>query len=668
MRKFILIDQSIKDAGGHHLEYALRVLKAAKNDGFTAVLAVNKSCKDLNSPFIDIVEKAFSYGFWENFTCEKKSLSKAGTSLLSKLIEKKDDIVYDILFSQPGFAYQLLSEGVTASGLVRRYYLAGKDQKIPLWAIITGVALLKLQNWHRRLMHSLAPVLNGASKTTRFFGRLFKLFAGIAIAPVLLVYFVLRWRKIAGRFDHFSTVFGSECRHLLARLNVCDGDIVFVPTLGGVELLGVALCSQKKSFSGLEWHLLFRRNLFQGREPNYLSEMHTIKSEHLELSEFKQRFTYGNVTFYTDTDPLSEQYNILGVYPFHTLPIPHDEALKKVIGKSSPLIITYIGDARDEKGFQHLAQLVCDIRSAGFIKEKVFFRFQSNFNVPLGEAGSRIAKAELSIMDNNGVELIEGPFDSEEYTGLVNNADILLVPYDENNYYARSSGVFAEALAAGVPVIYPAKSWMGRVLLNENLDYWESLEISCPASIWNNLLTPVSDKSKLIINSSLRNPLIFIRYLLATEQPGCFVKLSIYESVQSKSTNGKKEENLELVGTILLDLHAKSGMAMHRFDKSGNYTIAIEYCNSLNQGAFNNNPLFNFTNIEYRLTDSPNILPLQSVGYGYNAIEDLSAGVVELISHYASYERRCVAFSSQWSEYHSASNLVRILSVGGDVK
>lgn len=662
MRKFILIDQSIKDAGGHHLEYALRVLKAAKRDGFQTVLAVNKSCKDFDSPVIDILDKSFSHGFWENFACERQAPSKTGKSLLRSMVEKKDDFIYEVLFSQLGFAYQLLSEGNTASGLAKKYHLVGKDQKIPLWAIAAGALLLRLRHWHRRLTSALTPIMNGTGKPVRFFTRLIKFIGGVVLAPVVLLYLILRWKKISGRFDRFSALFGNECRHLLARIGASEGDIVFVPTIGDVELTGIGLCSQTKALSGLGWHLLFRRNLFVGREPAYLSQIPSVQKTQIALAEFKQRFAFGKVSFYTDTDPLTEQYNLLGVYPFHTLPIPHDEDLNKVSGGVGPLTISYIGDARDEKGFQHLAQLVGDIRAAGFLEGQVRFRFQSNFNIPLGEAGSRIAKAQLSLMTKDGVELLEGPFASEEYTDLVNNSDIILVPYDENNYYARSSGVFAEALAAGVPVVYPAKSWMGRELLEENINYWKRLESSCPASPWSDLPDPHSAKLRLTVSPSINNPSVFLRYQLTSEQPGRYVRLSFYETSQSKSAKGKKEEHLEFAGSILIDLQITSGMVFYRVNKAGNYAIILENCETSSQNQFSQNPSSFFTNISYRLTDAPSLLPLQSVCYGYDSIEHLSPGVIDLISHYESYERHCRAFSSQWSAFHSSSNLVRMLS------
>jgi len=663
MRKFILIDQSIKDSGGHHLEYALRVLKAAKNDGFETVLAVNKSCKNFDSSEIDVLDKSFSHGFWENFACERQVPKKSGKSTIQTLAEKKDDFIYEVLFSQLGYAYQLLSEGKTASGLAKKYHLVSEDQKIPIWAIAAGAVLLRLRLWHRRLTSLLTPVFKNAGKPVRLLVRILKFSGGVALAPAVLLYLVFRWKSVSGRFDRFSSLFGNECRHLLARIDANEGDLVFVPTLGDVELTGISLCSQAKALSGLKWHLLFRRNLFVGRESNYLNQIELIQKTQLALSEFKQNFAYGTTAFYTDTDPLSEQWNSLGSYHFCTLPIPHDDSLRRIPRElTAPLIISYIGDARDEKGFQHLAQLVGDIRAAGFDSGKVRFRFQSNFNVPLGEAGSRIAKAELSLMSGDGVELLEGPFDSNEYTNLINTSDILLVPYDENNYYARSSGVFAEALIACVPVVYPVKSWMGRELLDENINYSKLVENRSQLTPWSHLLDQNSKMVRLPVSQTLKNPVVFFCYQLTAAQPGQYVRLSFYEISQKKSAKGKKEENLDFVGSILIDLRVACGTCFYRLNKAGVFTIQLEYCNGSNSDQISQNPASYFSEIRYRLTDVQEALPLQSVGYGYEAIEDLSIGVMEILSHYQSYEQRSRAFGKKWSQFHSASNLVRMLS------
>lgn len=657
MRKFILIDNSIKDAGGHHLEYALRVLKAAKSNGFETVLAVNKSCKDFDSPDIDILDKSFSKGFWDNFSSERQVLAKSGKSIIKTLAEKKDDFIYEVIFSQLSYAYQLLSNGNTASGLVNKYHLVSEDQKIPLWAITVGVVLLRLRLWHRRLTSLLTPVFKYAGKPVRLLVRILKFSGGVVLAPLGLLYLVFRWKNISARIDHSSSLFGNECRYLLTRIDANEGDLVFVPTLGKVELLGISLCCQTKAFSSLKWHLLFRRNLFVGREPNYFKQIELNQETQLTITNFKQKSVFGTTAFYTDTDPLSEQWNLLGVYNFSTLPIPGGESLRRIPREVAvPFIISYIGDARDEKGFQHLAQLVGDIRALGFDSGKVRFRFQSNFNFPLGDLGTRISKAELSLMSGDGVELLEGPFDSNEYTNLINTSDVLLIPYDENNYYARSSGIFTEALIAGVPVVYPAKSWMGRELLDENINYSKLAEDRSQLTPWSHLLGQFSKMVSLSVSQWLKNPVVFFSYQLIAAQPGQYVRLSFYKMNRDNSAEG------DFVGSTLIDLRVARGMCFYRLNKAGIFTIQLERCNGSNQDQISQDPVSYFTEIRYRLTDVQEALPLQSVGYGFEAIEDLSDGVIEILSHYQSYEQRSRAFRKKWGQFHSASNLVRMLS------
>lgn len=667
MRKFILIDHSIKNSGGHHLEYALRVLKAAKRNGFETVLAVNKTCKNFESSAIDVLDKSFSYGFWENFACEKQAVTRNQKSFFQALVVKKDDLIYDILFSQLGFAYRLLSEGKSASGLVKKYHLVSEGQRVPVWTIVIGALLLRLRHYQKKTKSLFGPFIKAAGKPGRLLLRVFKFFGGVMLAPVVLIYLALRWRNVSGRFDRFSALFATECHGLLARIGANEGDVIFVPTLGDVELTGIGLCSRAKALSGIEWHLLFRRNLFVGREPSFLRQMEMVQKTQLVLSEFKQNFAFGKVAFYTDTVPLTEQWNLLGVYSFQTLPIPQDEGLRKKRHElGSPIIVSYIGDARDEKGFQYLARLVGDIRAAGYNSEKVKFRFQSNFNIPMGEPGSRIAKAELSLMFDNGVELLEGPFDSDEYASLISASDILLVPYDENNYYARSSGVFAEALVAGVPVVYPAKSWMGRELLEENIKYCELLEGQCVQTPWNSLLKSAAPKEHVMVSRTLQNPVAFFHYKLVAEQPGRYARLSFYEVTKNKSLAKDKEEGMDFVGSVLIDLRSIEGSCFYRLNGAADIVIQLESCDDPNCDLSAQDPASYFIDFRYRLTDAQESLDLQSVGYGYDAVEDLSVGLKEILSRYQSYERRSFTFAENWSCFHSASTLVEMLTHRGE--
>jgi glycosyltransferase involved in cell wall biosynthesis len=73
--------------------------------------------------------------------------------------------------------------------------------------------------------------------------------------------------------------------------------------------------------------------------------------------------------------------------------------------------------------------------------------------------------AALAELDAYPVERVDRPHrdgfvPADEYYRLLASADVVLCPYDPRAYRARSSGVFAEAVAAGTPTVVPADTWM----------------------------------------------------------------------------------------------------------------------------------------------------------------------------------------------------------------
>src|SRR5262249_46032869 len=63
-RKFVLVDQSIRGLGGHHYEYAVRVLAAARDDGFDARLVTNKHLSRSVNPDFPVLP-IFEFGYWD---------------------------------------------------------------------------------------------------------------------------------------------------------------------------------------------------------------------------------------------------------------------------------------------------------------------------------------------------------------------------------------------------------------------------------------------------------------------------------------------------------------------------------------------------------------------------------------------------------------------------
>jgi hypothetical protein len=261
----------------------------------------------------------------------------------------------------------------------------------------------------------------------------------------------LRWlmNRTFGRYKIAS--FTRDTLALFQQITLEKDDIVFLPTASEYELHGlIAFFQRYPDFRNATWHLLFHSNII-------------TESLSKAFVNFQQILKGGKIYFYTDTEQLTAQYNRLGILRFNTLPIPIDLGFsieKKPIDVSRPLCVSYIGDARAEKGYQHLPNVVEKLLADYTVKNKIKFLIQSNFNIEEGEPAAIIARAKLEKFSGDHVRLLKNPLTPSEYRDLLLESDIVLFPYDSVAYASRSSGIFTEALVAGIPVVVPEGSWM----------------------------------------------------------------------------------------------------------------------------------------------------------------------------------------------------------------
>lgn len=462
MARFILIDSSVKGAGGHHFEYAGRILDAAKAEGYKTLLLAHRDYDKARWPIDHEVKPAFSNTFWDHFVHyyvkrEPRKLGLRPPRFLYPLARWWRREVLRFRFSSSGLAYER----------ARNYRL----REIPTLGFTThdlsSVPSSRTGMLAARVTISLRAfaltMLGKTQQAGRVIARSLRWVLFLIAAPFAIVLgplFLLRPKSDPAR------AFADEIDRALRVGKIEPDDIVFVPNATAAELRGLALLRAKRSKKGdLHWAFLFRRPVFEGYAEDYQRQGEAARLHRLQFAALQRVAPDARLSFYTDTDELTEQYDRLGVYKFHTLPVPVDPALAQRPKQAhDPLVIGYIGDARDEKGFQHLPRLVDHLDSDPATSGRVRFLLQSNFNVPDGEAETRHAKRILQHARPNLVELVEGPFDQKEYAALARRIDVLLIPYSSHQYSARSSGVLAEAVAAGVPAIAPARTSMAALV------------------------------------------------------------------------------------------------------------------------------------------------------------------------------------------------------------
>jgi glycosyltransferase involved in cell wall biosynthesis len=127
---------------------------------------------------------------------------------------------------------------------------------------------------------------------------------------------------------------------------------------------------------------------------------------------------------------------------------------------SSPVRILYAGEARSDKGFGLLpgiAEELASERDAGSIT----IVCQSTLSEFADDA---IRAAVQKLKETRGVELIDRFLPSTEYDDLIAGCDLILLPYDADQYRSRLSAIFVDATCAGVPVVVPEGTWMSRQL------------------------------------------------------------------------------------------------------------------------------------------------------------------------------------------------------------
>lgn len=166
------------------------------------------------------------------------------------------------------------------------------------------------------------------------------------------------------------------------------------------------------------------------------------------------------VIFAVDSEVLGEQYRKLTSIPIRVLPIPHtalkiDHQPNHSLNKK--ITFTSLGGVRLTKGFGVLAQAIQILHEQGLLTNIQFDLqcYQSEWGSSGSEAVDSLKKLNLP-----NVKLIETSLSEEEYSRLLIAADVVLIPFFRDIYYANTSGTFTEAVAAGKPVIVTEDTWM----------------------------------------------------------------------------------------------------------------------------------------------------------------------------------------------------------------
>lgn len=651
-RRFVLIDPSIKSLGGHHYEYAERVLRAAKERGMEAILLVHKECDASLVQSCDI-RPVFSRTYWQNhhfyyetayFKRPKQLWRYLKTKLpgwcsVSRLRER-------LKFTRLGLCV-VRARDLSLLQIATRPCLIETVGAVPGSRACLAVAWVMLRVY--RGIYSCVAAARVVCERTGL-SRLLKLcmyipaylLGCIGVVPLLL-------RSVQKPAD----VFARECAAALGDIDFLERDIVFVPNATPAEMGGYAALVRKCAVvTSPEWAFLFRRPIFDGHPPRYAEQGEAARMHRLYFAALQRSVPGARVSFYTDTKELMQQYNRLGQYSFRTVPVPVDSTpVATARGGRAEFTIGYLGDARDEKGYGLLPQIVEDFKRSSACERSIRFLIQANFNTPGGEPESRIAKELLRQYPTTLVQLVEGPFASDRYAALLRQIDVMLVPYKPDSYIARSSGVLAESIAAGIPAVVPAGTWMGTVgdkLRREWLFTYLTKSLASGPSV-----SVFGGDYKLVGNKNINT------------EPFCRVVLIClhYEA---------KEEFFVRVAVTLNDEYGMPVRVVHECVKTINSeaTVAcdLEAAASFRFVAYPVDPQYvvGKCRVDLQAIRKLDEYPLHAAVVVYDHPTDIAARLRDVVSRYSTYKRLAVETRGSLEHIYSPMRLVDILC-GEDV-
>jgi glycosyltransferase involved in cell wall biosynthesis len=156
--------------------------------------------------------------------------------------------------------------------------------------------------------------------------------------------------------------------------------------------------------------------------------------------------------FFAVTEPLARELTrMLGTQVgYAPMPLPYSDPLPKRPNPRPRIAI--LGGMRPEKG-SYLIPGIIDACRGGVDVE---FLVQLANNALPAEEAARVAR----IAGEPDVIVIPGAVDRDAYLAALSTADLALFPYEVIPYRQRTSGVFAEAVAFGIPVLATAGTWM----------------------------------------------------------------------------------------------------------------------------------------------------------------------------------------------------------------
>ena len=253
----------------------------------------------------------------------------------------------------------------------------------------------------------------------------------------------------------------------LDKKTFANDDIVLIHTINQSFLFAVYWWYRSLSESNLPYLVILFRfgNIVYNQQKHYLSSFYLYQFAFKLFDRLPRR---SKIIFVTDSEDLAKEYGEMtrrriAVIPVLALP---QHQLSSSHERHDEITFAYLGDAADDKGYYLLPEAIRLVLSR---KKGTNIKFVVQSNIVAGRPAEQTlhAKKELAKLEAN-ITMIDRPLAPAEHFDAMVKTDVVLIPFrakGPSGYYARTSGIFTDAMTLGKPTIVPRDTWMERQLL-----------------------------------------------------------------------------------------------------------------------------------------------------------------------------------------------------------
>lgn len=180
-----------------------------------------------------------------------------------------------------------------------------------------------------------------------------------------------------------------------------------------------------------------------------------------------------DIVYLTDSKELANEYLKSSNMQLIPLPVMAKTKFKMQETKKfnmNGLNISYLGCARNDKGFFHIPRILEKLISHDMTNNLTFLIQASLPGTDYLENKCRLALNKIQKIKNENehlnIKLFNEQLSEDDYEKLLVQSNLILLPYTGPSYKVQTSGILIEAMSNGIPCIVPKNTWMSEEIKN----------------------------------------------------------------------------------------------------------------------------------------------------------------------------------------------------------